>query len=116
MADQKFNFRRAVVKDDWNYVIIGSDILALQTEILISVISKFKTNSKSKKIQQLVTENTTKQLEGLIDCNKDLFVTDLHVGLERCLVGEHTIETGDAAPIFFRPGRDLANFEAQIDS
>lgn len=39
---------------------------------------------------------------------------DIHCGLERCTVGEHNLETGNAAPIFCKQGRTLVNYKSKI--
>lgn len=39
---------------------------------------------------------------------------DIHNGLEKCTIGKHNIETGDAGLIFCKQGKLLVNYQDSI--
>lgn len=111
--DQKIKLNGIIANTNWDYMITGYKVILQHPEIIQKILHLGEQITRDLKIQSLA-KTPKEQLTAILQKNENLFAEDIHSRLERCTVGIHKIETGDATPIFSKPGKVPVHFEDQI--
>lgn len=104
---ETISFSPFITTREPRYAILGADVLLKHPQLLVSILLK------PKKVNMISTLDN--KSESLIKKFDDIFKDKL-TSETVCKDFEHIIDTGDAKPIYCRPGRILVNFQEQINA